>query len=776
MISLMHNIIKKNNYFVFTVISILAVFLWYINFIYWHNYFLYGLFLVVYGIVNSLWLGSILARYGIEKQLQFIFGIFSLIFLIAFGMAIPIVLYRVGPVYLFLLLLFLTIIISLWFRKSVTGIPISDLDLKIETDEPVFKIPKIVYVVGVAVYLFLFFLLIYSRTGEYIRSPWAVIHPLYLYGWLFIMFVLFLSVFSKIKLKHFLFLIIISSLLLHAYLLIPYEMGFGGDKWRHIGAEQWLADSNIYTPALFGEEISYKRIGPIRIPEVFVVGNKTSYANMWGLVVALSWMTGIDIFWVDLLLGILLFSFFLPFLLLKIGSFFSRKKEFLYMVILLPFLFYPFVAYGSITMPLSFAFLLFLFALIYLLRYYFKPSDSKQLLFLLIVFIPLLYFNYILYLVLFLEILLLVILLKNIPAAGHIVTERTRLSMRAIVPLSLIVICFILLLFFIPVLDTVNSFSWFKYPAPSISKIVNSVENFSQRLILSAAIFPRVYGLEQDNWLYAVLNAGLSRSALITILPWAFILTPLIWLIVIFGVIHYKKLPHPRLGILFILLLIIIFINQFIGSYFMEGNHIFSKRLVLMSSFLILTFLSWGIYQVIKKLSNVFSRNAIIVFIVLVLSFTSVTVYASGPKFQVVTVDEFRAAEYIWEEIRGDTLTHCVLANTWPLLALEGVSARHIITGGFPYYFEYRQPERVQLFDNMNKSPSIRYLEKSLLLTGASQCYFMTEKRWIEFNKQNEVIAQLDVLLGEHSSIGKVMMWLYKPNKVTSNQRPVTSN
>lgn len=755
MISLIYNLIKDNKYFSFTAVSISAVFLWYINFSHWQSFYIYLLLLIIYFGINATLLGMILSRYDIEKQSQFIFGLFLLIFLIAFGMAIPIVLYKVAPLYLFGLLLFLNIIISLWSKFLNLRVRPSS-GLKIEESEPVFKISRLAYVAGAVIFLFLFFLLIYARTGEYIRSPWTVIHPLYLYGWLFIMFVLGLSIFSKIKLKHFLFLIIVSSLLLHAYLLIPYEMGFGGDKWRHIGAEQWLEQGNIYTPALFGEDVSYKRIGSFKIPEVFVAGNKTSYANMWGLVIAMSWLTGIDIFLIDLVLGILLFSIFLPFLLLKVASFFSRKKEFLYMVVLLPFLFYPFQAYGSITMPLSFAFLLFLFALIYLLRYYFKSSDSKRLLLLLLVFIPLLYFNYILYLILFLEILLLIILFKNFAVTKFAA--------------PIVVLCFILLLFFIPVLDTVNNFSWFTHPAPSTREIISSVKDFSQRLIMSAPIFPRVYGLEQDNWLYATVGRQLSRSALVNILPWLFILTPIILLMVIFGAIHYKKLSHPRLGILFILLLIIVFINQFIGSYFMHGNHIFSKRLVLMSSFLIFIPLAWGAYYAVKKLSNIFSRKAIVVFIVLVFSLTSVTVYASGPKFQVVTADEFKAAEYIWNDINGDSLKYCVLANTWPLLALEGVSARHIITGGFPYYFEYRQPERVQLFDNMNRSPSVRYLEKSLLITGASQCYFMTEKRWIEFNKREEVIVQLDKLLGEHKNIGKVMIWLYKPNEVSTDE------
>ena len=152
---------------------------------------------------------------------------------------------------------------------------------------------------------------------------------------------------------------------------------------------------------------------------------------------------------------------------------------------------------------------------------------------------------------------------------------------------------------------------------------------------------------------------------------------------------------------------------------------------------------------------------ALIVFIGLV----STTVYASGPKFQVVTNDEHQAAQYVWQKLKqGTRENYCVLANTWPLLALEGVSGREIITGGFPYYYEYRQPERVQLFENMNKSPSIRYLEKSLEITQAKQCYFMTEERWVYYDNRKEIITQLDDLLGKHENIGKVMIWLYQSN------------
>ncbi len=106
------NKIKQDRHFIFTVISLLAVAVWYFNFTYWQNYIIYGLALIIYGTINSAGLGKILTRYGFEKEIQFIFGVFLLIFLIAFGMAIPIVLYKVTQFYLLGLLLFLSLAIS----------------------------------------------------------------------------------------------------------------------------------------------------------------------------------------------------------------------------------------------------------------------------------------------------------------------------------------------------------------------------------------------------------------------------------------------------------------------------------------------------------------------------------------------------------------------------------------------------------------------------------------------------------------------------------------
>ena len=746
------NKIKQNKYYIFTLVSLSAVVFWYLNFNFWSSTFIYFVCFITFFFINSLWLAKILNRRGFEKELQFICGVFCLLFLIGFGMAIPIVAYKVTPICLLAWLLFLTLAISFLAKtRKQEPEPIS-LEVEIKAKEATIKFKKIIYFIWAIVFIFSIFLLFYARTGEYIRSPWTVIHPLYIYAWLSLIIFLGLLAFSKIKLKYFLLILILTSLLFHAYLLIPYQAGFGGDKWRHIGAEKMLMQGKIYEPVLFGDNVSYSQLGPLKIPEVLIAGNKTSYANMWGLTIALSWLTGIDIFYLDLILGFLLFSIFLPFLLLKFGLFFSRKKEFLFLFLLMPFCFYPFQAYGSITVPMTFAFLLFLFSLIFISKYLTQKNYSPKLLWALIFLIPFLYFSYLIYLILFLQILVLAILIKNI-----------KLNRKVFIPV--LIVFFLILLIFIPALETYNHYSWLKTETPFKEQAGEMIKEFPTTLLFSKPIFPRIYGLEQDNWLYATINRDLSKSVLFKVLPWTFILTPLLWLLVVFGLFQFKKLRSPNLGMLFGLMLIVVLINQMISSYFMEGNHLLSKRLVVFTSFLFFMPLTWGVYILIEKASKVFSKKALALALIVFIGLVSTTVYASGPKFQVVTNDEHQAAQYVWQKLKqGTKENYCVLANTWPLLALEGVSGREIITGGFPYYYEYRQPERVQLFENMNKSPSIRYLEKSLEITQAKQCYFMTEERWVYYDNRKEIITQLDDLLGKHENIGKVMIWLYQSN------------
>lgn len=183
----------------------------------------------------------------------------------------------------------------------------------------------------------------------------------------------------------------------------------------------------------------------------------------------------------------------------------------------------------------------------------------------------------------------------------------------------------------------------------------------------------------------------------------------------------------------------------------------------------------------------------------LVLAVFSGVVYASGPKLEVVTEDEWAAAKYVIQEIafrQQDKLEsgnqsddrvnkmvnssaklttgkvnnyllpgqkYCVLGNTWPLLALEMESGRKIVGGGFPIYIDYAQPGRVELWERMTKLPSFRYMQRALDLTGANFCYFMVEKRWLgptDLEKEPR-LALIKEMFGEWERVGDVYIFFY---------------
>ena len=185
----MIKIIKQNKYFIFTFISILCAIGWFLNFQIWHISWLYFLFSIFYFLINSIWLGKILAKLlNLERGLRFFFGLFCLLFLIAFGLAVPIFFYRITPICLFSLLLFSTIVISLlnslkYFSQEPST------NFKNFEDNRGINIPKACYLLFAVCCLLALALLFRSRTGEFILSPWDVIRPYYLYLWFGIAFI-----------------------------------------------------------------------------------------------------------------------------------------------------------------------------------------------------------------------------------------------------------------------------------------------------------------------------------------------------------------------------------------------------------------------------------------------------------------------------------------------------------------------------------------------------------------------------------------------------------
>jgi hypothetical protein len=869
--------VKTDKYFISTFISLLSVFLIFFNLQFWHSTWLGLLFFGIYLIINSIWLNKILSKIiSLDSPYCYLLSVYCLLILLAFGGAVFIVLWKITPWIMISILLILSLVISALnhFVLSLRG---RSGSCRTDRSNPVAngigmglfhhpapfgKSTGLLTMITGSVFMFLCFLFLWkARTGNYILSPWQTIHPVYLYFWFFITFLVGYLIFTERRLKPaatrlenslhakgwriILLIIILHSFLLHAYLPIVYKTGFGGDRWRHVASERYLQQGKIYSPALFGEQIQWQKFGPIKIPKVFLVGNKTSYANQWALTSFLSWILQIDVFWIDIFLLPILWSILIPLFLFILGRLFlshceratrqseakvesdrsnpvasdittglqslfrvkslfagrrprgllprdcfvgptrvgpprNDKATFPLLLAFLPSLFYPFQVYGSITIPTGFGFLLFLFILI--LFFNLLRNCNKKIVICYLLSVICLYFSYTLYLILFLEISLMYFLFKKI--------QNKKLC---VISYVLLIICFLLL---IPVLDTTHSLTeWKSGIITHPSLILASLGEFIEKLFGFGRLLLLPTHITQGNFIYMQVAKSLSSNTLLSLIKWPVIISSIIWGFIIYGLLaviarrsfrfaqdrlHNSVAPLSLRGVptswsegrrsnpviigLLAIFLVITLGNQFVSNYFMQGVHILSKRLDLTIAFLMLPFLGLGIYKFINSTSRLMTKKAKIILICLFLSLASTSTYASGPKLEVVTEDEIKAAEYVWGKLQATSYKlqakNCVLANTWPLLALEAVSAREIITGGFPVYQEYTQPERVKLFNGMSMWPSRRYMEKALEITGASSCYFMTEKRfWNERDPQ--ILEKLEKIFGDYKKIGEVYIFYY---------------
>ncbi len=737
------------------LVSLLVIFALFINARFYHYQIIgVALFLFYLFLTGREW-GIIFSQISVvNKKIRILVGIFVVLVLISFLTALPIFLYKLNFNWIIYGLIFILIIgLALSNQKKILEAP---EDAK---EEPFFKIKTFWLILSIIIFscltIFLFFR---GRSDSYLLSPWTRVSPLVFYFIGFLIFLSLILIFSRARIKTTLFIIILVSLVVHSYLLIVYPVGFGGDRWRHIGAEKWLMEGNIYSPSLWGEPTETVNFLGIKLPKVFLVGNKNSYANMWGLTATASWLTSVDVFWVDYFLGFLMWSIFVPILTFLISALIFKKQRISCLAALLSLMFFPFQVYGAITVPNAFGFMVFLLAFFLVLFYLGGPRKSIGLIVALILCFPVLYLNYILYLVLFVILLVFAILFK---IYSHSIHKKEKWI------IVFVLFClFLNLIFLFPFLDTVNNYSHFIFDKPiySLANLRSQLVNFGKNLIISSSIFPRVANMEQDNWLFMQNNETLSRSILFKITRWPYLLTPAILLIALFGFIYAIKFKNKFL-ILASIFLPALLLGQFIGSHFMNGNHIFTKRLILIISYLFLFLIVGGVNQLlVEKKNQFFSKKFLAACLFLIFSFTTTTVYASGPKMQMVSKGELEAADYLWQKIKPHASpngNYCVIANTWPLLAIEAASSKYIVAGGFPVYFEYSQPERVQIFNNMNKAPSIKYLKKAMELTNAKDCYFMTEERWIDVRYRQDILKRLYELLGEPERINAVLLWHY---------------
>lgn len=194
-------------------------------------------------------------------------------------------------------------------------------------------------------------------------------------------------------------------------------------------------------------------------------------------------------------------------------------------------------------------------------------------------------------------------------------------------------------------------------------------------------------------------------------------------------------------------------IGYFLSWHLLTGLHILSRRLDVFMVLFILFIFAWGVKYYLPK------TKTYAYLLVITISLVSILTYVSGPVLNAtVTANEVRATKYVWSEIESNPSEYCVLANTWPLLALESWSAKEVVAGNFPSDHDHQQPERVEIFDEINLAASEKLLDAAQFASDKVNCYLILDTK----KASEPAIEYLNLLIGEPERVfGDNMVWLF---------------
>ena len=178
-----------------------------------------------------------------------------------------------------------------------------------------------------------------------------------------------------------------------------------------------------------------------------------------------------------------------------------------------------------------------------------------------------------------------------------------------------------------------------------------------------------------------------------------------------------------------------------ISNYFFAGPHILTRRLDAVVAFFLILLFAYGLYSliaVIKRQPMVRKFRSVPFIIhtggILLLSVVVTAVYSLGPDTKTVSFSEYGLMQYIWEVeswYKKPRLPYCVLADTYPLLALEAISAKEIIGGNFPIDASFGQPELNRIYYNMLHDINITDPRDVQLLNDFIECWYIDPvKEW----------------------------------------------
>lgn len=733
------------------------VFFLYIHLIHYTVPVLGVILLVGYIATLALWWRDILHQvFRFEHGfVSLFFSTFATVFFVSSIEAIVIVLYTSTAVLTFVSLCIsagLTWLLRLFFLSQPHGSKIITKGRKQYIEVfPKKQIVSWIYRVlwGVTGILFV----IAKGTGA-LFTPWQSLHPAIVPLMLVLTALLGYVIFSKQKTRHILTLMLMHSLLLHLYLPLSHELPWGGDVWRHIAVESQLSDGEIVQPVLFGPEAKWREVVGIDVPEAFLIPQKYTYGQFWSLAVLTNQVTGISLEAINIWMIPLLWSFVFPLVLFRIGRVIFRSWRGGLLFAWLSFVAFPLQALGALSLPVSLGVLSYFFFLMLWLQYLRKRHHVQR--WFLGGLLCLMLFGY-----------ALSFLLALLTVVGTWLLETISNHARsATIGWTLVAVVGVVGVIAIPTVELTSGVS--RLPQ-SIDVMRDSTQITGQFVGWYYASGIRPHDIASSNLFFNHTPAYAFVSTVFTAWRWWIIpVMILLWISVLYGLYRYVRERQPLRFLLPAWLLVSLVGSYKIGWFVLEGDRLFTRRLDPFLSTMLIMFVSLAVltsfYHIRYKKHVV--RRVTAMCLILAVSWFGAATYASGPDMRTSSVDEYAVAEFVLAEIGDDRDAYCVLADTWVLLPLEGLSSGDIVGGNFPIGYQFGQAERVGLFnDFLQVDVSASTVQQMFEVTGASSCFVVLSTETIAEDQEQTISDLLQTVPVRYSGF---LLWKLEDPRLKS--------
>lgn len=710
------------------IIIFLSLVLLLFNITDWKNGLLgVGLFFVYIIYVGKWWQEILYRSFSFYRKtwMTAIFAWFLVFSLLSLFAGIAIVFYKITDLVMlgvYFGVAMITSIIFLWYKKKKVKNKVDKIE-SVNNNLILFN-NNIFLLLGYITFWLLGFFLLYrsGSTGE-ILSPWQAINSYYLPVFFILTILSGVMLFSKYKTKVILFVFILQSVLLHLYIPMSHELPWGGDVWRHVAVEKQIMAEEFILPVLIGSQAEWQEVANVDLPKVFFQPQKYSYGHMWGATIFLAKTFSVDLLSVNRWLVPVVWGFLIPFILFRIGCLlFDSQRKGLWLV-WFSFLPASLQAFGGMTLPVSFGFILFLFTLMLWLQY--LRDNNKYQKYLVLFLSVLMLFGYSLYFFLIWFVIFSSFIIKKLLINKKLFIFNLQPTLFKKVCLASL---FLSSIFVIPVIEILGKVSFIPEKIAWWENIKQIVGQFTGWFYVSMI---RPHDILSGNFLFNHTPDYAYIANIFNI--WRWWLVPamcLVW--VIFKFSAWKMFTRGKIVEKVLLnLVFVIFGGYIIGWFMLQGDRLFTRRLELVLAFLVITFLAYGLLFFLQKLN--WQKKYLKVFVlfnILLFSWFITFTYTSGPDGRVVSRAEYSVAEYVWDNLGpvasiSDFDKHCVLGDTWFLLALEGFSSGQIIGGGFPIDYQFGQADRVRLFNKLTENPEESDLVEMHNLTNVDKCWFI---------------------------------------------------